>query len=193
MPIGLMGFQKGNKLGRKFFKGHQITAGIVKTEEWRKKLSDGAKKQWREGRTCKIPPMLGKKHTESVKSKISSSLIENWKQKTLSERKRPDSAGEKNWNWKGGISGIRNRDSVSAEYKEWRRKVFERDNYTCIFCGYDKGHIIEADHIFEYSKYPKLIYDVENGRTLCKPCHIKRHKKTFQSQKPVILVQQFVS
>lgn len=80
------------------------------------------------------------------------------------------SSGSGNWNWKGGISP---RPLSTVRYKNWRKAVFERDGYKCVLCGYSDGRIIQADHIKSWAKYPKLRYKVENGRTLCKPCHIK--------------------
>ncbi len=55
---------------------------------------------------------------------------------------------------------------------EWRNKVFERDNYTCVLCGKTKCYL-EADHIKPYSKYPDLRLVLSNGRTLCLDCHKK--------------------
>jgi len=76
-------------------------------------------------------------------------------------------------NWQGGKTpeGIRIRNS--RKYAEWRKAVFERDNYICIICGYDKGHILQADHIKPFAHFPELRFDVDNGRTLCKNCHKK--------------------
>lgn len=51
--------------------------------------------------------------------------------------------------------------------------VFQRDGFKCVWCGYDKGRILEADHIKPWKLYPKLRYRVSNGRSLCSPCHIK--------------------
>ncbi len=79
-------------------------------------------------------------------------------------------SGSGHWNWKGGISP---RVLTSKKYKEWRKAVFQRDGYKCVWCGYDKGEILQADHIKPWKFYPKLRYKVLNGRTLCKPCHIK--------------------
>lgn len=63
----------------------------------------------------------------------------------------------------------------SLEYKEWRRKVVERDKRRCVLCkrkgNRDKGIKLEADHILPFLLYPELIFDVENGRTLCSNCH----------------------
>ena len=78
--------------------------------------------------------------------------------------------GEKNANWKGGIGPLRHREMGRIEYKEWRGKVFERDNYQCIMCGKIKTYL-QADHIKSWSDYPNLRYDLKNGRTLCMSCH----------------------
>jgi hypothetical protein len=63
----------------------------------------------------------------------------------------------------------------SAEYKQWRRSVFERDNYTCRTCG-KRGVCINAHHIKSYAHFPDLRYDVSNGITLCVQCHKAIHK-----------------
>lgn len=58
--------------------------------------------------------------------------------------------------------------------KEWRKKVFDRDNYTCQMCPTPKrGVKLHADHIKPFTFYPELRFDVNNGRTLCIPCHKK--------------------
>ena len=41
-----------------------------------------------------------------------------------------------------------------------------------MWCGLSGG-VIQADHIKPYSLYPELRLEIDNGRTLCKPCHIK--------------------
>ena len=79
-------------------------------------------------------------------------------------------SGKNHWNWKGGISP---RVLSSKKYKKWRLAVFQRDKFKCVWCGYDKGRILEADHIKSWKNYPKLRYKVSNGRALCRPCHIK--------------------
>lgn len=80
---------------------------------------------------------------------------------------------EKHWNWKGGIS-VENDNRDSAEYKQWRLAVYERDNYTCKQCG--SKIKINAHHIKSWKDYPNLRYDVKNGITLCEKCHINYHK-----------------
>lgn len=79
--------------------------------------------------------------------------------------------GEKHWNWKGGHS-VRN----GTEIKAWRSQVFERDNYTCQLCG-KRGVTLNAHHLQSWSKCHELRFDVENGQTLCEPCHRAVHRK----------------
>ena len=80
--------------------------------------------------------------------------------------------GEKNPNWKGGITPINIKIRHSLEYKLWRKAVFERDNYTCIWCN-RKGGKLNADHIKPFAFYPELRFAIDNGRTLCVECHKK--------------------
>lgn len=87
-------------------------------------------------------------------------------------KEMPEISGPRHPAWKGGatLEAEKARKCVAA--KEWRRQVFERDNYTCFFCG-ERGGRLNADHIKPFETYPELRYDVNNGRTTCEDCHRK--------------------
>lgn len=73
----------------------------------------------------------------------------------------------------GGLEKFERQKAMGrVEYKNWRRCVFERDNFTCVICS-KKGSKLNADHIQSWSLFPLLRYDVNNGRTLCVDCHRK--------------------
>lgn len=94
-------------------------------------------------------------------------------------KRNPAIAGERNPNWKGGITPANQKIRMSPEYKAWRLAVYRRDNWTCVFCGVKstgakvaRGEVaIHADHIKPFAEYPELRFDVANGRTLCAVCH----------------------
>lgn len=72
----------------------------------------------------------------------------------------------------GGLTAhqISRRLRYSVQAVEWRKAVFERDDYTCQFCGV-RGTYLEADHIKPWAYFPELRFEISNGRTLCRKCH----------------------
>jgi 5-methylcytosine-specific restriction endonuclease McrA len=80
--------------------------------------------------------------------------------------------------WIDGKSLERNRARHGKELKEWRAKVFKRDNFTCKHCGIQKD--LQAHHIIEWSKDESKRFDVNNGITLCIDCHGKVHGVCFK-------------
>jgi hypothetical protein len=85
---------------------------------------------------------------------------------------RESHLGSKCHLWRGGIYPEHKALRKCLEYKLWRERVFQRDNYTCQTCKQVGGHL-NADHILPFAQYPKLRFDVSNGRTLCVGCHRK--------------------
>lgn len=68
----------------------------------------------------------------------------------------------------------------SLKYKLWKESVFKRDNFTCQIC-FCRGGDKQADHIKPFALFPDLRFDLDNGRTLCVPCH--RETPTYGRQK----------
>jgi len=95
-------------------------------------------------------------------------ISKEWREKL--QKPHLSTRGEKHYLWKGGQNKIRKQLMGQYEYLNWRRKVFERDNYTCQNCG-KRGVYLEADHIKPWITHPESRYDLNNGRTLCNPCH----------------------
>lgn len=81
--------------------------------------------------------------------------------------------------WVGKRSPFNRVDSdyrKTKEYKDWRSSVFLRDKHTCLDCG-KVGGKIEAHHIKKFKDYPSERFEVWNGETLCRPCHMKKHSR----------------
>lgn len=110
----------------------------------------------------------GKHRSEEVKKKLSEHFKLVYQGKN---NPRYGIRGEFSPRWKGGITPINKIIRGSLEYRLWRTAVFKRDNYTCIWCGDNRGGNLEADHIKPFAYYPELRFAIDNGRTLCHECH----------------------
>ena len=128
----------------------------------------------------------GLKTPQSVKDKISNKLKgratrgSGWKHSTEYRlRKATMYIGEKSHFWKGGRTSKNKRIRNSSKFKLWREAVFTRDNWTCQYCGIRDGRELHPHHIKSFAKYLELRFDLENGITLCKDCHLKEHEHSF--------------
>lgn len=90
-------------------------------------------------------------------------------------KRNPTVAGEKNWNWKGGITPKNKLIRLSPEYKNWRETVFARDDYTCQACG-EKGCYLHPHHINSFAYFPDERFILNNGIALCVECHRHIHQ-----------------
>lgn len=125
-------------------------------------------------RACYGKSIIGHKSTEAQKEALAcgryaGKKIGGWKLKEDARSKRRGSAHHA---WRGGITPINAAIRNSPAMKNWKREIFERDNFTCQVCGKRGGRLV-ADHIKPFSLYPDLRLDVSNGRTICKPCDLK--------------------
>ena len=93
-----------------------------------------------------------------------------------SEEQRLSISGDRNWNWKGGITPENQKIRESLEYKLWREAVFTRDNYTCQKCGNNEGGNLNSHHIKNFAECKELRVAINNGITFCEDCHHKFHR-----------------
>lgn len=135
------------------------------SEETKQKIREARLREWSSGlrdrnRIRMIGLMHGgKHHTEDSRRKLSLAF----KGKRLREN---------NPNWRGGVNDINNSLRKTRRYKDWRKAVFERDDYTCVLCGI-RGCVLRADHIKPFAVFEESRFDIGNGRTLCDECHKK--------------------
>jgi hypothetical protein len=111
--------------------------------------------------------------------------------------------GNKNPNWKGGITNLNQQIRHCYKYKKWINDIFIRDKYTCQKCNKVGGNL-EVDHhpkkfsdILKENNIDSLeksfgcneLWDIINGRTLCLKCHNRtkqvrsRFKKVHSNKK----------
>jgi hypothetical protein len=63
-----------------------------------------------------------------------------------------------------------------------RQAVFERDSYTCRYCG-DKHGPFQADHVYPESRGGETT--ISNLVTACQKCNNKKHSKVGMWPKPI--------
>lgn len=129
---------------------------------------------WNKNKETGLKPFLGKTHSFKTKMKMSES----------GRKVRGSNRGN-----------LCRQVRTSFLYRQWRSDVFLRDNFTCQECGVRSGNgkavYLEAHHcrisfseimnkykismIEEALLCPEL-WDINNGLTLCVPCHDRTKK-----------------
>jgi len=154
------GKHPNSRKGFRFPMGHKINLGKKMSKESIEKRTKSRK---------------GYRHSEETKIKIGL----KHKGKVVSKEVRLKISGERSNLWKGGITPTNTLIRNASEYKLWRKAVFERDNYVCVWCNLRGGWnkelkeriVLNADHIKPFSLFPELRFAIDNGRTLCEKCH----------------------
>ena len=131
---------------------------------------------------------LGRKLSKEARLKLSNSFLgrKAWN-KGLRKYTNPDlikygKKGSDHPSWKGGISKENTKIRQSSEYKVWRDLVFKRDKYTCQKCKIIGG-ILNAHHIKSFATDIENRFNICNGITLCKKCHISITKELNNESK----------
>lgn len=171
-------FIKGNTIGKRFQKGHKPAKPFEKGNTPWNKTTGIIKKCLKCNKVFRVPLSLNrvnycsrscsKKGKPSPRKGVKLSKETRKKMRITSLQCAPK--GDKHYKWKGGRSRGYKTGYYSTRYRNWRTAVFTRDNFQCKDCG-AKHIYLTAHHIKSFAKYPELRFDINNGITLCEPCH----------------------
>ena len=157
--------------------------------------------QWQQGKpkpreliekikATKQSPEFSKRTSEYVKAawqdpEKRARILEGIKRRSESEEWRAAphfQREEAHPRFKGNIRA--RREANRYEGKLWRTAVFTRDAFTCQRCGAkgSDGTRLVAHHIEPWATCPERRFDVDNGLTLCEPCHAREHGKEYRER-----------
>ncbi len=112
------------------------------------------------------------------KSRKGMKFSEEHKAKLREARKKLFDSGYKTYNWIEDRTQIKRQDRHDNPlYKEWRARVWNRDDFKCKIADKNCKGRIEAHHILAYRDFPELRFEINNGITLCQAHHPKKRQK----------------
>lgn len=81
--------------------------------------------------------------------------------------------GEKSHNWIVDRTKLKTgrEKCYDTKYKYWMLEVKNRDNWVCRIADVNCDGRLEAHHILNWTDYPELRYEINNGITLCHAHH----------------------
>jgi len=182
--------------------------GFLNSPETRKKISIAHKgKSWgkhtEKSKRKMSKAKKGKKLSDEQKKQMSLFL----KGKHLSIRtefKKGQMNGSNNPAWRGGVTKLKTLLCKTAEFRNWKLNICDRDNYTCQMPNCDKSEkLLDAHHVIQYAIIVnknniktleqalscKELWDINNGIILCKKCHRVTYN---QEEKFVQLFQEII-
>lgn len=183
-----------------------MPAGIYKhkplTEEHKRKISlsligipkkDKTKYKTSEENKISISKKLtGRKKSKETREKMSIARKGIILSKETREKISKSLSGSKSPNWKGGTTSKYKIIRRSSEYKSWRKACFLRDNFTCQKTGKSGGKL-RCHHINNFSDFPELRTDIDNGITLSEESHILFHKIYGRKNNTVEQMKEFLN
>lgn len=119
--------------------------------------------------TTKLKMVLNHKGRTGIRASEETKL-----KMSLSQKGKPRKRGEFSSNWRGGKTKIYKQLRSTIDFKNWRKSVFDRDNYTCQKYLI-KGCKLHPHHIQNFSQFPELRFSIDNGITLSEKAHYEFH------------------
>ena len=121
--------------------------------------------------------MLGRGSVEH-REKARVQMLGTKQSKETIEKRFLNLRGSNHWRWILDRTKLVNyggsEERRSPIYKDWRKRVWVRDNWKCKIDNHDCNGRIEAHHILSYTNYPELRYEINNGITLCHAHHPRK-------------------
>lgn len=170
----------------------------IRTPEILKKqsLSHKGKTPWNKGTSASLESKI--RTSESTKKamtaerrlKISRSRkgrkMSDETKKIISLKLKGKTKGNKHYKWQNGKTELTKQIRQCFEYRQWRSDIFTKSDFTCQECG-ERGGKLHAHHIkqfaiilaennvqtLEEALNCSELWDINNGMTLCVPCHKK--------------------
>ena len=139
-----------------------------------KHFEDGHRAECKECRNAKLrtgKPNLGRfKKGHRPWCAGTKGLVKSWNKGTKGICK-PNQGSFKKGNipWNRKFRNWDGRRSLKAQ--EWAKKILQRDKNKCIRC--ESTYRLGAHHIIPWKVRKDLRFDMDNGLTLCQPCHAK--------------------
>lgn len=141
----------------------------------------------------RVKGLVKKGHIHSIKERLKrSKSLANWCKNNPDKVKQRGMQirAENHYRWKGGVSKINKAIRLTTENRKWSLAVRQRDK-SCSHCGAKKN--LDADHIIplatllktynittvQQARKCKELWDINNGRTLCKRCHCIKDKRKY--------------
>lgn len=211
----LKGLKHSEETKRKMSESHKGKKRLPFSKEWKDKIRDNNVHYWKgKKRTEETKLKIGKANKVSIKKlwqnpEHRKHMSEIHKGKYLSEetkkkisqalkgKPQPYKRGEKNGNWKGGLSSLSKRIRNCYKYRQWVSDVLTKEDFTCYDC-FEKSGKLEIHHypksfaeILQEYKIKTLeealnceeLWNINNGQILCKKCHDKTKRRFKRSDK----------
>lgn len=159
------------------------------------KLSHLGQKAWNKG--------LGK--PKIVKIRIKNEKIEVYcpdcNKKIFSKKSKKcvqcsgkDKRGENSYQWIKDRNKLKryegSEERRSPSYKEWRKRVCNRDLWKCKIDNLECSGRLEVHHILGFTDHPELKYDINNGICLC---HFHHPRMREEEKRLVSFFKELVS